>query len=416
MSWRDDYERGSFRGAPFRTEGHERSGGRRVAVFEFPGRDLPLVEDLGRRAREYSIDCHVIGADYRAARDVLLDALEAEGPGLLVHPWYGQMMAVVLSFTQTEDQNGGIATFRITFGEAGQPVAATASLAAGQATAIEAAAQHAAAPGLFAERFAVAGAAGFVEQSASRLISTMVEATQIAAGLQGGAGPALRAFDAGLRYLPANLSALLRAPRNLASATIGMVTALALLGPAPRSRIGALTRLVDWQPSEPVFPEITPSRVREADNRRALVWLFRSTAAAELARLTATAPYASYDDAIAQRDAVSARLDALTLEAADRGENAEAEAHDRLRRALVRDVAARGSSLARLQALVLPASQPTLAIANRIYGGLSAWDQSGLAGAESRAADIAARNQIGHPLFVPAAVPLQLLTTDEAAQ
>ena len=403
MSWRSEYQPGSFRGVAFRTEGHERSGGRRVATFEFPARDTPLTEDLGRRAREYSVDCHIVGADYRLRRDALLDALEAAGPGLLVHPWHGQIMVVVLDFTQSEDQAGGIATFRISFGEAGQPVAAPAAIPAGQATAIEAAAQHNAAPALFAGRFSIDGAAGFVEAASSRLLAGMVEATQIAAGLQGGAGPALRAFDAGLRYLPANMAALLRAPLHLASATIGMVSALALLGPAPRTRIAGLTRLVDWQPGDPVFPERTPSRTREAENRRTLLWLFHSSAVAELARLAAAAPFASYDDAIALRDAVTTRLDTLAIDAADRGEDAQADAYDRLRRALVRDIATRGSTLARLHTLTLATTEPALVIANRIYGR---------AGVDGRAADIAARNRIAHPGFVPGAMPLQMLTLE----
>lgn len=402
MTWRTQYEPGSFRGATFRTEGHERSGGRRVALHEFPNRDEPLSEDLGRRARNFSIDCHVLGEDYRIQRDALIDALEGKGPGLLVHPWHGRMMVTVLDFTQSESTDaGGMASFRIEFGEAGQAVSAVQAIPAGQETALVAAAQHQAAPALFGARFSIDGAAGFVDASANRLISGMVEVTQLAAGLQGGAGPALRAFDAGLRYLPSNVSVLLRAPANLAKATVGMVSALALLGSAPKNRIAGLSRLTDWEPSDPEFPEITPSRVQEADNRRALLWLFRSAAAAELARAAASAPFASYDDAIAQRDAVSARLDRLALAAADRGEDAEADGYDALRRALVRDVAARGSSLARLHSFTLATTEPALVLANRFYGRGSL---------EARAAEIATRNRVAHPGFVPGGRALELLT------
>ena len=102
MTWRDEYEIGSFRGATFRTAGHERSGGRRIAIHEFPSRDEPLVEDLGRKARQFSIECHVIGAEYRGAREALLTALEDEGPGLLIHPWHGRMMVVALDYTSSE--------------------------------------------------------------------------------------------------------------------------------------------------------------------------------------------------------------------------------------------------------------------------------------------------------------------------
>lgn len=406
MTWRTEYQPGSFRGAAFRSESHERSGGRRIALFEFPGRDQPLTEDLGRRSREFSIDCHVIGSDYRVRRDALLDALEASGPGLLVHPWHGQMMAVVLDFTVSEDQAGGIATFRITFGEAGQPVSTPQTIPAGQATAIEAAAQHADAPTIFGRRFSIDGAAGFVEQSAVRIVDSMVEVTQLVAALQGGAGPALRAFDAGLRYLPGNIATLLRSPLNLASAVVGMVGAVSLLGSAPRARIAGLGRLVDWTPALPEFPERTPSRIREADNRLALVWLMRSSAVAEMARLAASAPFSSYDDALAVRDLVTERLDRLAAKAADRGDDEEADRHDRLRRALVRDIAARGSSLARLHSLILPQVTPALVLANRLYGR---------AGIDARSADLIARNRVAHPCFVPADRALEVPTIDGIA-
>ena len=129
MSWRDEFQPGSFRGAAFRTEGHELSGGRRLAVHEFPGRDEPLNEDLGRRARQFSVDCHVVGSDYRASRDALIEALEAAGPGLLIHPWHGQMMLVVQDYSSNEStEEGGLCRFRISFGEAGLPVAAPVSV------------------------------------------------------------------------------------------------------------------------------------------------------------------------------------------------------------------------------------------------------------------------------------------------
>lgn len=402
MTWRTQYEPGSFRGATFRTEGHERSGGRRIALHEFPGRDEPLSEDLGRRARGFSIDCHVLGEDYRTQRDALIDALEGKGPGLLVHPWHGRMMVTVLDFTQSESTDaGGMASFRIEFGEAGQAVSAVQTIPAGQETAIEAKKQHENAPEAFKKKFSIEDAAGFVEKASQQLISGMVEVTQFAASLQGGSGPALRAFEAGLRYLPANQANLLRAPLNLASAMVGMVSALSVLGSTARLRIAGLARLTDWEPSEPEFPEITPSRVQEAQNRRALLWLFRSAAAAELARAAASAPFASYDDAIAQRDAISARLDRLALAAADRGEDAEADGYDALRRALVRDVAARGSSLARLHSFTLATTEPALVLANRFYGRSSL---------EARATEIATRNRVAHPGFVPGGRALELLT------
>ncbi len=408
------FQPGSFRGAGFVSEAHEGSGGRRLATFEFPGRDVPLVEDLGRKSRKFSLDCLTVGADYHAKTNALLDALEAAGPGLLVHPWRGSMMAVVEDYLMSEDQSAGVATFRISFAEAGQPVTAPLALPAGQLAGIEAAGQAQAMPAMFARRFSIDGAAGFVEAAAGTLISGMVNASALAAGLQGGIGPALRAFDAGLRYLPANLGALLRAPVNLAHAIIGLVAAVSALNGSARSRAGyrsriaALSRMAAWQPDEPSFPVITESRRREAANRTALLWLFHSAAAGELAQAAAEAPYASYDDAVSTRDTVAGLIDALALAAADgssfSGAGADdelAEGFDRLRRAMVRDVTARGATLARLTRLELAATEPALVIANRIYGS---------AGVGARADDIAARNRLVHPGFAPGGQAIDLLT------
>jgi prophage DNA circulation protein len=411
MTWRDEYQKGSFRGAAFRTASHERTGGRRVAIHEMPARDEPVLEDLGRRARQFSIDCHVIGADYRAARDALIDALEGEGPGLLVHPWYGQMMVSVLEYSSSEStEDGGMSWFSITLMEAGEPVPSPVAVAEGARAADAADTALAAAPQAFAADFTIAGASGWVEDAAGELISGMADASQLAAGLRGGVGPTLRAFQSALSYLPGNLSSLMRSPINLANAVIGLVSAVAVLGGSGgrRSRLAPLEMMVDWVPSQPVFPQRTPQRRKEATNRTALLRLFRTASAAELVRAAATLDYASYEDARSTRDAIADRLDALALAAADRGDDAAAETFDALRRALARDIAGKGVSLARVYSLELASTEPALALAHRLYRADRRTDTS----LESRAAGIAARNGVAHPGFLPGGTALELLTAD----
>lgn len=406
MSWQDKYQKGSFRGVQFRTEEHEGSGGRRVAMHEFPGRDEPVNEDLGRRARAFSITCHVIGSDYTEDRDALIDALEESGPGLLVHPWRGQMMVVVNEFNWSEStEEGGMCRFSISFGEAGVKVTAPQAQTAGQAAQREAAAREAVAPERFAKRFSIDGAATFVEDSANRLIDGMAEVSRLSAALQGGIGPTLRAFDAGLRFLPANVSSLLRAPIRLGQAIVGLVQAVSLLGGTSRTRIAGLTAMLDWEPGLPEFPVRTAQRRQEAANQDALLWIFRLASGAELARVAAEASWASYEEAVAARDAITGRFDRLALAAADAGDDDAAQDFDALRRALVRDLAARVPTLARVYAVQLARTEPALAIANRFYG---------FAGIEARADALAARNRVIHPLFVPAGSDLEVLSLSGA--
>lgn len=408
MTWRDEYQPGSFRGAPFRTQSHERSGGRRNAVFEMPGRDEPLVEDLGRRARQFSLEFHVIGSDYRSQRDALIDALEAEGPGLLVHPWHGQIMVAVLDYRSSEStEDGGMCWFTVTFQEAGIAVSAPIAVESGQLGAAEADKVVADVPDRLAGSFSIEDAAAFVEDASAQLVTGMAQVTQIAASLQGGVGPALRAFEAGLSLLPANMQGLLRAPLSLGLSIVGLVSTVSALSTSPRRKIAALTIMLDWVPLGPTTFAPTGNRKREAANRDALLAAFRLTTAAELARAVSASSFASYEDAVTLRDAVTTRLDVLAIAAADAGDDATAASFDGLRRAVTRDIAVRGSNLARTYGVVLPQSEPALRLANRVYGRI---------GVEDRAAELVARNAIIHPGFLPVGVELQLLTSTDPAR
>ena len=218
-------------------------------------------------------------------------------------------------------------------------------------------------------------------------------------------GPALRAFQAGLSFLPANISGLLRAPLSLASSIVGLMSAASALSTPARGLITALTGMMDWEPSDAQLPTTTPNRVQEDQNRQALLGLFRVATACELCRTAAAMTYVSYDDAVTVRQALADRFEARALEAADAGDDDTAQALDALRRAVTRDLAARGASLARLYAYEMQATEPALVVAQRIYGA---------AGIEARAAEICERNGLTHPGFVPGGSTLQLLTDTSA--
>lgn len=406
MSWRDEYQTGSFRGQAFRTEFHERSGGRRVVTHEFPGRDEPVTEDLGRLARGFAIDCWIAGADYRVGRDALVEALEAFGPGLLVHPFYGSMMVNVLSFRQTEDTNeGGMCRFSIDFAESGiQPdVPAQVDGAAVAGSEADEVLDEAAEE--FEDDFDIADVADFVSDAAAELVTGAATLTQFVAAAQGGIGPALRAFDAGLRFLPDNIQSLLREPLRLGLAVVGLVSTVQALGNNGRVRIESFMAMTGFGDTLKRVIGTTPSRRRQADNQAAFVHLYTSAAAAELVRAASRTSFASYEDAAAMRERVSTQLDRLAMRAADAGQDARAEVFDRLRRAAVRDITQRGGTLARVHDLPINATQPALRIANRLYG-----TGPGAGGVDVRAADIAGRNRVRHPGFVPGGVTLKVLS------
>jgi len=394
MSAPAGWQKGSFRGVPFVTREHEASGGRRLVSHEFPQADLPVLEDLGKRAKLFVLDCYVLGADHIDQANRLADALEAAGAGTLIHPWMGSMQVGVDRYSRRDSVGEGrLSVFSIDFLESGLPaVPPPASDTAAIATA-EVEAQ--AATGRFGGGFSVAGATAFVENAAERLAQGAALVAQVQAGLSGGVGGPLRAFQGAFDAL--GVVGIARDALGLGQSLTGMVQILGTLGVGPRG----FEPLLDWGDTLPPVNGATPARAQERANQAAIVQLVGIAAASEIVRAIAGTGFASYDEAVALRDRFADRFDGLALRQADLGDDAGAAAFDTLRRVMVRDVTQRGGSLARLQRYSPVATEPALVIANRLYGAQDV---------ELRAADIVARNGVRHPGFVPGGRAIEVLT------
>lgn len=398
MSWRDQLRQGSYRGALFHIESADTEAGRRTARHDYPGRDLPFVEDLGRKGKEFTVECFVLGADYMAARDALLAACDQAGPGTLVHPYRGELTVVCTNARVRETtREGGMARFTLTFVEAGEnrdPLAAPDTVSR-----VGAAADAASADSLvwFGDRFKPAGAS-FVADSAAGLVRGSLAETLLAQfGLlpAGGAGLLAEVGD-----LSTDADLIVRQPDRLGSRLLGLFRQAGLLARpidawTPRRRaldplLGFADAGATWKP----VPVTTASRRQQAANQDALAGLLRQGAAIEAARASSALDYSSYDDAVATRDAVSAALEAEMDRAYD---DAVYRGLVSLRAAAVRDIGARGASLARLRTWQPPATLPALAVAHRLYGDAG------------RADEIVARNRIRHPGRLPGGRDLEIL-------
>lgn len=123
--WRDRLQPASFRGAVFHVELAARSSGRRGALKEYPKRNTPYNEDMGRMARRFAITGYLIGPNYLNARDRLIAALEKDGPGMLrlPLPYQGTDIKVLAGpYTMTETrERGGMCGFEMDFTEYGDP-------------------------------------------------------------------------------------------------------------------------------------------------------------------------------------------------------------------------------------------------------------------------------------------------------
>jgi prophage DNA circulation protein len=147
IAWRQFLRRAKFGQAQFYVDTSVRDSARRIVQHEFPKRDVPYAEDMGRRAREFTVRgyCIAFSSDtrfpddvlkrknYIPARDALILALETGGPQILQLPLLGIMNAVCSRYRVTEeDKLGGYCTFDMTFNEYGQaPATGTRSSPAG---------------------------------------------------------------------------------------------------------------------------------------------------------------------------------------------------------------------------------------------------------------------------------------------
>lgn len=381
----------SFRGLAFHVEASTGRDGRRLAVHEYPGRDLPHVEDLGRSSRRLALTAHVIGPDWASRRDALVDACAREGAGLLVHPTLGQIQvrAESVSWSERADELG-ICRVEIEFVEdGGAPPSPTARLdvaGAVEAAVILAAAEARAA---FVATWSVAGWPNFVEAGARHALGRLAV---LVSGLPV-RGPdvdrLVRAVEgwAGAVALPA------------AAAIAGTVGDLldavaASAGPAPAE--AALADLafrfasdLAQDPGLPAVPAWTPAGRADGGNRRAVVLLVgRLSLAARVRAAVARGDLRARPDAENLRRRLSGAIEAARLAAADAAEDAAYAALGTLRAATGQYLAQLAGTLSEVAVAAFPRSLPILAAAHRLTGDARQIEA------------VASRNPGRHPAFM----------------
>lgn len=126
MSWSDRMATAQFRGFEFRTDSHDAKGGKRLVVHEYPGSDIPVVEDLGSKADEFRLNAYFIGENYDLERNGFLAKLAEPGADWLMHPWRGQLWVRAHHWSVHESNDkGGFCAIAVDFvpgGASVQPV------------------------------------------------------------------------------------------------------------------------------------------------------------------------------------------------------------------------------------------------------------------------------------------------------
>lgn len=407
MGWRDNYRQASWRGVEFFVESHDADFGRRQVTHEFPQRDEPFTEDLGRRARTYSIEAYLLGDDYDSKRDALQAECEKEKEGELIHPYLGALDLVCQGMKVREtNTETGICRILLSFIEAGisqypddstDPVSAISDSADG----VTAAAEEA-----VAEGFSIDGVASYVSDFAAiRLagFSTFMQGLTInpAGGIQ-----QVAAFFDDLNAIATDAVSLVDDAAAMASRVTGLIGQVrGVFGSGAES---VLIRLRQQYPAPDEIEPTTPSQLQNYENAAALNGLFRRVAIAEQAIAIVIRAeesdvseslffnaFESRDEAIAARDEI---ISAIDVEIEDPIlSTAEYQALALLRTEIFRGVPSASLRLPSIGTITPKATLPSLVVAYSIYEDAN------------RSTEIAERNNAKHPGFLTGGVSLQVI-------
>lgn len=382
----------SFRGVPFEVDDVEASGGRRVVLHEYPLRDTPYSEDLGRRARDIRVRGYIIQGrmyDYASARAGLLKALEAYGPGELVHPWHGEVRVVVDDYRLRETtEQGGLLELDIRFREAGQLTNPAATTDTVQSVTTAATSVRQALKDSFLLTFAPA-----LERLDS-LAGVLDEAVGLAMDYLGLPKSLMAAGLARMQSMLATPAALFDALSGLFGDLLGNGNEGTAVTTASGTAARTSSRAVISASSDALERLLGGSAVITSPAGRVLRDMVAQVVVVEAAASTAHTDYTTADDALADRDAVVESLDTIEPVAGDSVFRCLAG----LRRAVVTDLTTRGAELPRVRSVTLPDTVPALVAAYRIHADAG------------RADELVSRNRIRHPGRVPGGTPLEVLS------
>jgi prophage DNA circulation protein len=401
MSWRDNLQKASFRNAEFFVESADGELGQRVVLHEYPLRDTSYAEDLGQKARQYTLELYVLGSGYMRARDRLIEALNEPGPGTLIHPYLGSIHVAVLNARGPREstRQGGMARFSVTFAAAGknrQPDAVkdTAGIVRARAGKIEETLQSG-----FERGFSVDGLPDHVAASGRDICRSVLDKLDAIRRKLPGVPDVATDFVRSLQHVSSRLTDLVRYPGDLAVELLGLFNDFAGLVSAPADAMGMYQQLYeafgrsDDAEGISAFEPMAKAAIRR--NAAEVKLFVRGATVISAVGVCVEADFNSADQAVNVRDRLCALIDAEMLEVEDGGLFSDLM---ELRSVFVADIEVRQANLQRIVHHTPAVTLPALVLAYQLYGDAG------------RDAEIVGRNKIAHPLFVPGGRSLEVLS------
>jgi len=394
MTWKDDLRPASFRGFPFYIESSQYTSGRRVTFHEFPNREEPFAEDLGRVGRTFKVDGHLLGDDIFDQKEKLIDACEKFGPGELVHPYFGNRFVQVGAFTIDEDtKEGRILRFSLQFYETGDsrfPKDVDDKQSLLNAVADAASGKN---KSLFEKAFSIAKLPGYAVNSARNSVFAATIAFQnatknVVATVEGIAN---LAYD--IRNLKAEVNDLLKAPNLLSQRLLDSLALLEDAIESPRGRLQAYSGLIAFVAGNSTNGT-TPTRTTEKTNDDAFNGFIQRAAIILAVKASGETEYQSTEEAVTTRDNLRAAIENQIQTTTD---DDVFQAFEDLQAQLVRVVPDVDSDLPNVQEVALENTTNSLVLSYDLFQN------------PDSEADLIARNKIRNPAFIQGGQTLEVI-------
>jgi prophage DNA circulation protein len=405
MAWRDSLRPAKLGNASFFVESSDATIGRNTQVHEYPLRDVPFVEDLGRKARRVTFEAYVIGADYMTARDALIAEIEAPGSKTLVHPYLGELKVTVVDVTGPKEstREGGLARFSIAVVETGEQQFPRATVNTAKNVTEKAANSSELIQTSFVRKFNPTSSPTFILDDAVAQVESIVATIKLAVSRVASNPDSLAVFLAGVDALSGDAASLVSDPVKLAARIVSLVNEIASLGATPEYSYAAARGLFHYGSDLAFIPLTTSNRIIQAQNQAAVRSLVRHAVAIVACSVSASIQFKSEQDALITRDELIQTIDEQ-LEQVDDFEldfpisDEEYFALVDVRTAMVNDLESRGARLAQLVPMTLIESTSAIVVAYDRYSDVY------------RDQEIIDRNLISDPLFMPSGRTIQVLS------
>jgi prophage DNA circulation protein len=397
MVWQKQLRTASFRKIRFTLTNAESSFGRRTVSHQFPKRDEPYSEDMGRKAREFQIEAFVLGPDYLRQRDRLIKACETPGPGRLIHPYYGKKDVVCTGCEIRENPNeGGVARFQLSFKEAGklrfpqvktQPKGIFALLGA---ESLDASIQS------FTDTFSVAEQPAFVVESAQDKVDEFIEALDTSTAFISRNSDEIADLAFAITDLGNDVEQIVHTPEVLA---FRITSSLELLRSALSNRLESVKALISFfgfGSSDVYSSRTTTSRLAQKSNSKSFNSFIGQAAIAYGALDLPEISYSSIDEAKFYRDKFINEIN--SQQESDNITDDVFQALQQLKYAIYKSVPPEDENLSSVVSIVPTITTDILNLTYDLYGTLD------------KEEDVQARNNFRNPGFIMGGEPVKVLS------